>query len=104
MRLVKREGRLREGCAHANNIVLHKLVSPAKLAEKIYLTPGLFFQSRCPLDTHWIVHIFNSAKNNLLFLEANQNVNTIHPAIPSQHMSGSFRTFSHRTKYGLVKY
>ena len=30
-------------------------------------------------------------------------VNAIHPAIPSQHVSSNFRTFSHRTKYGLVK-
>ena len=28
---------------------LHKLVSPAKLAEKKNSTPGLFFRSRCPL-------------------------------------------------------
>ena len=32
-----------------------------------------------------------------------RSVNAIHPAIPSQHVSGNFRTFSHRTKYGLVK-
>ena len=65
MRLVKGEGRLREGCAHANNIVLYKLVSPAKLAEKIYLTPGLFFSSCFLLNNIYSYYGYNKATEGL---------------------------------------